>query len=63
MFKEGPLLFLMRCRPPCSAQTYFTIVLKGKAKTSPLVKTGVLIVKRDPREQMMEVVFWKELQN
>ena len=43
--------------------TYFTIVLKGKAKTSPLVKTGVLIVKRDPREQMMEVVFWKELQN
>jgi len=43
--------------------TYFSIKLKARAENSPLVKSGLLIVKRDPVEGMMEMVFWKELQN
>jgi hypothetical protein len=42
--------------------TYFTIELKAKAKGSPLVKTGHLVVKRDLKKRVMEVILWKELQ-
>ena len=41
--------------------TYFTVELKAKTKKSPLVKTGTLVVKRDAKAKLMEVVLWKEL--
>ena len=42
--------------------TYFTVELKAKTEGSPLIKTGHLIVKRDPQKKILEVVLWKELQ-
>jgi len=42
--------------------TYFTVELKAKAEGSPLIKSGLLVVKRDPDKKIMEVILWKELQ-
>gem|GEM_PF-500985 len=47
----------------CFAGTYFTIELKAKTQTSPLVKSGIMIIKRNVQEKLMEVVLWKELQD
>ena len=47
----------------CFAGTYFTIELKAKSKGSPLVKSGILIIKRDAQNKLMEVILWKELQD
>lgn len=47
----------------CFAGTYFTIELKAKSKGSPLVKSGILIIKRDAQKKLMEVILWKELQD
>lgn len=47
----------------CFAGTYFTIELKAKSEKSPLVKSGIMIIKRDAQEKRMEVILWKELQD
>ncbi len=47
----------------CFAGTYFTIELKAKTQTSPLVKSGIMIIKRNVQEKLMEVVLWKEVQD
>ena len=53
----------------CFAGTYFTIELKAKtplsAETqgSSMIKSGIMVIKRDAQEKLMEVIFWKELQD
>jgi hypothetical protein len=42
--------------------TYFSVELKAKTENNPLVKTGLLILKRDYQARLMDVILWKELQ-
>lgn len=44
------------------SSTFFSAELKAKTEKSPLVKTGLLVVKRDLEARLMEVIMWKELQ-
>ena len=47
----------------CFAGTYFTIELRAKTQGSPVVKSGIMVIKRNAQEKLMEVIFWKELQD
>ena len=47
----------------CFAGTYFTIELRAKTQGSSVVKSGILVIKRNAQEKLMEVIFWKELQD
>ena len=47
----------------CFAGTYFTIELRAKTQGSPVVKSGIMFIKRNSQEKLMEVIFWKELQD
>jgi uncharacterized membrane protein YgcG len=41
--------------------TYFTVELRAKSSQSNFVKTGVLVLRRDPAAKVLDVVLWKEL--
>ncbi len=47
----------------CFSGTYFTIELRAKTQGSPVVKSGIMVIKRNAQEKLMEVIFWKELQD
>ena len=47
----------------CFAGTYFTIELRAKTQGSSVVKSGIMVIKRNAQEKLMEVIFWKELQD